>query len=205
MTVAILDYGAGNLTSVVKALAVVDAAPRIVTRSTHLSGTQAIVIPGVGHFDATAAVKESERRVIGQCIAEGVPVLGICLGMHWLFEGSEEAPDVPGLGVLPGRCKRLTGDVKVPHVGWNTIEPTGRATRLLTGLPVGSSAYFTHSYAAPIMDSAVASTTHGMTFASVVESGRVFGTQFHPEKSGAAGIQILASFVAIAREANVRC
>ena len=205
MTIAILDYGAGNLTSVVKALTKVDAAPRIVTSSLRLGGTQAIVIPGVGHFDATAAITDAERRAIRQCVAAGMPVLGICLGMQWLFEGSEEAPDIPGLGVLPGRCRRLSGEVKVPHVGWNTIEPTGRATRLLTGLAAGSSTYFTHSYAAPVTDAAVASTTHGMTFASVVETGCVLGTQFHPEKSGAAGMQILSAFVAIAREANVRC
>jgi glutamine amidotransferase len=170
-----------------------------------LGGANAIVIPGVGHFDATAAIKDSERSIIGQCVREGVPVLGICLGMQWLFEGSEEAPNVPGLGVLPGLCTRLTGEVKVPHVGWNTIDRTGRPTRLLKGLPLNSSTYFTHSYAAPITDAAVARTTHGITFASVVETGRVFGTQFHPEKSGAVGIQILSSFVAIAREANVRC
>ena len=203
--IAIVDYGAGNLTSVVKALAAAGAAPRIVPRSAHLEGAEAIVIPGVGHFEATRTLDDIDRQVIGTCIATGVPILGICLGMQWLFDGSEEAPDLAGLGALPGRCTRLSGEVKVPHVGWNTIEATGSASRLLAGLPAGATAYFTHSYAAPDSDATVARTTHGTPFASVVERGRVFGTQFHPEKSGSVGVRMLATFIQIAREANVRC
>jgi glutamine amidotransferase len=207
MTIAIVDYGAGNLASVVKAFALLGTATRVVARSSGLTGAQAIVVPGVGHFDATSALDDDDRRRIGECVAAGVPLLGICLGMQWLFEGSDEAPDRPGLGVLPGRCSRLAGapGVKIPHVGWNTLERANRGSRLLESLPDGAFAYFTHSFAAPLTDAAVATTTHGATFASVVERGRVFGAQCHPEKSGTAGKQLLAAFVAIAREAGARC
>jgi glutamine amidotransferase len=124
----------------------------------------------------------------------GTPLLGICLGLQWLFEGSDEAPEVVGLGVLPGRCTRLPPGLKVPHVGWNSLEVT-RASRLLNGVASGDQVYFTHSYAAPITADCVASTTHSARFASVVERGSIFGLQFHPEKSGEAGIRILRNFV----------
>lgn len=215
MIVAVVDYQAGNLTSVVKALGAAGATPRVVTRTSNLSGASAIVVPGVGHFEATRALDDGDRKVIGGYVGAGVPLLGICLGMHWLFEGSDEAPDLPGLGLFKGRCVRLNvtrpgsqgrGELKIPHVGWNTLDTTPNAeSKLLAGLPAGVNAYFTHSYAAPASDVTVAETTHGATFASVVERGTVFGTQFHPEKSGATGIQILRRFVAIAREVNRQC
>ena len=232
MIVAVVDYRAGNLTSVVKALAVAGATTRVVTRSAGLAGAQAIVVPGVGHFDSTRALDREDRRVIGGCVQAGVPLLGICLGMQWLFEGSDEAPDLPGLGVFAGRCTRLgalenqralrttyvarpgsqgrdPARIKIPHVGWNTLETTGRPSRILDGLPAGATAYFTHSYAALDGEGTVARTTHGTTFASVVERqderGSVFGTQFHPEKSGAAGLQMLRRFLEVAGEANVQC
>jgi glutamine amidotransferase len=136
---------------------------------------------------------------VREAIGRGVPLLGICLGLQWLFDGSEEAPGIPGLGLMTGRCFRLTGAVKVPHVGWNTLDRTGRPSRLLDGVPASASAYFTHSFAAPVGDDAVATTTHGTPFASVVERGRTFGVQFHPEKSGTTGLRILANFLAIVR------
>jgi glutamine amidotransferase len=234
--VAVVDYRAGNLTSVVKALAAAGATTRVVARSAGLAGAQAIVVPGVGHFAATTALDREDRRVISGCVQAGVPLLGICLGMQWLFEGSDEAPDLPGLGVFAGRCTKMTSGVvsvpngnpsfqtqlqfplgtettpeviKIPHVGWNTLEATGRPSRILDGLPAGVTAYFTHSYAAPDGEGTVARTTHGVTFASVVERqderGSVFGAQFHPEKSGAAGIHMLRRFLEVAREADVRC
>ena len=220
MIVAVVDYRACNLTSVVKALAAAGATPRVVERTAGLSGASAILVPGVGHFEATRALDEDDRREIGRCVEAGVPLLGICLGMQWLFEGSDEAPGQAGLGVFAGRCVRIRKKtsgiffdekdsrrlfLKIPHVGWNTLEPTGRPSRLLDGMPTGATAYFTHSYAAPDGDGTVARTTHGTTFASVVERGRVFGTQFHPEKSGVTGIEMLKRFVAIGREANVQC
>jgi glutamine amidotransferase len=109
--VAVVDYRAGNLTSVVKALAAVGATPRVVTRSAGLAGASAIVVPGVGHFDATRELDDEDRRVIGGHVRDGVPLLGICLGMQWLFEGSDEAPGLPGLGVFGRRCQKMTSGV----------------------------------------------------------------------------------------------
>jgi glutamine amidotransferase len=196
-TIALVDYGAGNLTSVTKALAAVGADVRVAGSPAALDGCDGIVVPGVGHFQATASLGPEWRRAIRQAIAGGTPVLGICLGLQWLFDGSAEAPDVPGLGVFPGRCFFLTGDVKVPHVGWNNIACTA-PSRLLDGVPSGSFVYFTHSFAAPIGTGSVAAATHGATFAAAVERERTFGVQFHPEKSGAVGVRILANFVAAA-------
>ncbi len=195
MTLALVDYGAGNLTSVVKALNACGAAVRVVTTADALDGARAIVIPGVGHFGRTASLDSSWRQIIQARISDGTPVLGICLGMQWLFEGSDEAPDVPGLGVFAGRCTRLTGDVKVPHVGWNTLEIGARPSRLLGSVAPGAFAYFSHTYAVTASDVAVAMTSHGHPFTSAVERGVVMGTQFHPEKSDATGLRVIANFL----------
>ena len=119
-----------------------------------------------------------------------------------LFDGSEEAPDIPGFGLLPGRCAAITGDVKVPHVGWNTLDRTPQAhpPRVLDGIPTGAFAYFTHSYAAPVVGASIATTTHGVRFTAAIEHDRVVGVQFHPEKSGRAGLRLLTNFIAMARE-----
>ena len=203
MEVLVLDYGAGNLTSVMKALRAVRASPVTGAGADSIARAEAIVIPGVGHFSQTASIDERARRAIRDAIAAGVPVLGICLGLQWLFDGSDEAPDAAGLGVFQGRCFDLGFDpgltpLKVPHVGWNTVDPVGRPSRLLDGIPPSSFAYFTHTYAAPVVDDTVAVTTHGAAFTGVVERGRVFGAQFHPEKSGDSGLQLLANFVRVA-------
>jgi imidazole glycerol-phosphate synthase subunit HisH len=201
MRIGLVDYGAGNLTSVIKALSCCDADVRIAPSSVSLRAVQAIVIPGVGHFGRTSSLDRAWRHSIRSRIESGVPVLGICLGMHFLFEGSDEAPDVGGLGIFADRCAKLGGNVKVPHVGWNALDSTGRPSRLLDEIPNGAFAYFAHSYVVPDAVDAVATTTHGRPFASVVERDRVFGTQFHPEKSGATGLKILANFLTVAREA----
>lgn len=201
MNVVIVDYGAGNLTSVVKGLTAVGASARLATSPDELAGAEGLVIPGVGHFRATGALAGEWRHALRDRIEAGVPLLGICLGMQWLFEGSDEAPDTPGLGLFAGRCFRLPDVVKVPHVGWNTLQPTREGSRLLDGVQPEAMAYFTHSYAAPA-DAAVAVTTHGAPFAAAIERGRVFGTQFHPEKSGAAGLRMLANFAAAVAEAR---
>jgi len=204
MDVTILDYGAGNLTSVAKAFGACGAGVRIASDAGSLSGADALVVPGVGHFERTRAIDSAARGAVLDAARRGVPLLGICLGMHWLFEGSAEAPGTPGLGLFRGRCYALTAGeaLKVPHAGWNTLDATGRASRLLGGAAAATSAYFTHTFAAPLVAEATATTTHGSTFPAVVERGLVFATQFHPEKSGAAGLAILANFLRAAREAR---
>ena len=202
MEALVVDYGAGNLTSVMKALRAVGASPVSGSGAQAVARATAIVIPGVGHFSQTASIDDRARDAVRTAIARGVPVLGICLGLQWLFDGSDEAPAVAGLGVFQGRCFPLGSDrgqtpLKVPHVGWNTVESVGRPSALLDAIPP-SFAYFTHTYAAPVVDDTVATTTHGTAFSAVVERGRVFGAQFHPEKSGDAGLLLLANFVRIA-------
>lgn len=201
MDVALVDYGAGNLTSVIKGLKAAGAGVRVLAAPDTLADAHAIVIPGVGHFGATASLGPEWRQAISDAIGRDVPLLGICLGLQWLFEGSDEAPDTPGLGLLAGRCFRLSGNVKVPHVGWNSLEIRDPASPLLAGLPAAVSAYFTHSYAAPLTAATVSATTHGVPFASAVGRGRVFGVQFHPEKSGNTGLQVLRNFLDLAGQA----
>lgn len=213
--IALIDYGAGNLTSVRKALTALGADFATPARPEECARFSAVIVPGVGNFAATSALVGPWRDTIADTVRRGTPLLGICLGMQWLFEGSDEAPEVPGLGVLEGRVTRLRGDaeagLKIPHVGWNALNfrgPTGSAprphlsgprSRMLAGLDDGAHVYFTHSYAAPVTDACVAATTHGETFAAVVERGNVFGVQFHPEKSSDAGLQIIRNFLEVAR------
>jgi imidazoleglycerol-phosphate dehydratase len=202
--IGLVDYGAGNLTSVRKALTALGAEFSTPERPGDCARATALIVPGVGHFAATGALDREWREAIGGAVRRGVPLFGICVGMQWLFEGSDEAPDVPGLGVIPGRIARLHGNadrrLKVPHVGWNALDFRGTA-RLLRGLPTGSQVYFTHSYAAPVTPECVAATTHANTFSSVVERDNVFGVQFHPEKSGDAGLRILRNFLEAAEQA----
>jgi glutamine amidotransferase len=200
VNVALVDYGAGNLHSVIKALTAVGAQVEVVDRADAIDRARAIVIPGVGNFETTRALAAGWRDHVRGALDRGAALLGVCLGLQWLFEGSAEAPDVPGLGAMPGACFRLTGNVKVPHVGWNTLERTARPSRLLEGVAPGASAYFTHSYAAPCVSETVASTTHAMPFSSVVERDRIFGVQFHPEKSGSTGLTMLRNFLRAADE-----
>jgi glutamine amidotransferase len=200
--IALIDYGAGNLTSVKKALASLGAEFTVPGTPTLCEEASALIVPGVGHFSATMALDASWRRAIARAVDAGTPLLGICVGMQWLYEGSEEAPDVPGLGVLKGRVRLLRGDasqrLKIPHVGWNALElQPASPKRLLSGLEPGAHVYFTHSYAAPVTADCVASTTHAESFAAAVERDHVFGVQFHPEKSGDAGLQILRNFLSI--------
>jgi glutamine amidotransferase len=205
VTIDLVDYGAGNLTSVIKAFRAVGADVRVRTQADDLAGARAIVVPGVGNFHATASLDASWHTAIRQRIADGASLLGICLGLQWLFEGSEEAPGLPGLGWFPGRSALIPGNdgrLKVPHVGWNLLERTGVPSRLLDGIGEHEYTYFAHSFAAPEGDATVARTRHGVPFSSVVERDRVFGAQFHPEKSGAAGLRLLANFVRLSEGAR---
>ena len=202
MSIALVDYGAGNLTSVLKAFRAVGADVRLVSQVPELEGARAIVVPGVGHFSVTASLGLDWHTAIRGALDRRIPLLGICVGLQWLFEGSSESPGTPGLGVIKGRCFRLEGDVKVPHVGWNGLDRTRRPSRLLDEVPTGSSAYFTHSYAAPVVEETAATTTHALPFSSVVERDLVFGAQFHPEKSGRTGLRMVENFLRVVREAR---
>ena len=214
--IALIDYGAGNLTSVKKALRFIGATFVVPDDPSQLSGARGVIVPGVGHFAATAALEGAWLDAIRQAAHAGMPLLGICLGMQWLFEGSDEAPEVQGLGVMKGRITRLRGDadrrLKIPHVGWNALDfsrPESSASaevmsapagpRLLRGVAPGAQVYFTHSFAAPVTADCVASTGHCATFASVVERDNYFGVQFHPEKSSDAGLQMIRNFIEVCR------
>lgn len=195
--IALIDYKAGNLTSVRKAFGALGAELFTPERADELAAADAIVVPGVGHFAATKTLGPEWIEAILARVGEGRPLLGICLGMQWLYEGSEESPDLPGLGLLNGRCFRLRGaDVKVPHVGWNSLD-FAREGSVVDEVADGAQVYFTHSYVAPVTGDTVAVTQHGEPFASVVQRGHVAGVQFHPEKSGEVGLQVLRNFLSM--------
>jgi glutamine amidotransferase len=196
--IALIDYRAGNLTSVRKALAAVGAEVFVPSAPADLASADGVIVPGVGHFGATRALDRAWVDAIGALLKAGRPILGICLGMQWLYEGSEEAPDLHGIGALQGSCARLIArDVKVPHVGWNSLNVSAQSSEawIARGVPDGAHVYFTHSYAAPVTGDCVAVTQHGNSFAAMVERGPVAGVQFHPEKSGDVGLRILRNFV----------
>jgi glutamine amidotransferase len=204
--IALIDYKAGNLTSVKKALVTIGADVFVPAAPGDLADVAGIIVPGVGHFGATRALDQPWIDAILARVGEGRPLFGICLGMQWLFEGSEESPELAGLGLLAGRCYRLgtphsaihnPQPIKVPHVGWNSLE-IQREASIVDGVPNGAQVYFTHSYVAPVTGDTVAVTEHGETFASVVQRGHITGVQFHPEKSGDVGLQILRNFVELA-------
>jgi glutamine amidotransferase len=193
--IVVVDYKAGNLASVAKAFAHLGEDVCVSDDADVISAASKIVLPGVGHFAATAALDRSGMRdAISQAIERGVPFLGICVGMQWLYEGSEESPETKGLGIVNGSCARFPTDVKAPHVGWNGLRARGNS-RLLRGLNGDAFVYFTHSYRAPVTDEACGITAYGTDFAAAVERDNVFGVQFHPEKSGVAGLALLRNFV----------
>jgi glutamine amidotransferase len=192
--IALVDYGAGNLTSVRKALAAIGASVWTPTVPGELARAHGIIVPGVGHFEATRGLTGDWRAAIAATVADGTPLLGICVGLQWLFEGSVEAPDVAGLAVFTGVCQRVgVPSLKVPHVGWNSLTMP-RQTRLMAGITPGTQVYFTHSYAAPVTDDTAAVCEYGTPFSAAVERDRVSAVQFHPEKSGPAGLHILSNW-----------
>jgi imidazole glycerol-phosphate synthase subunit HisH len=196
--IAVLDYGMGNLRSVSRALQQVGADVCVTSDPEEVVGADALVIPGVGHFGAcvralrNAGLEDQTRAVI----TEGRPVVGVCVGMQILFEGSDEGPE-PGLGVLEGRVDRLPDSERIPHMGWNTVAWTGRRHPYTAGIPDGTRFYFVHSYAPGVDERTVGVSDHGRTFAAAVARDNVFGTQFHPEKSGDAGLQLYENFVRV--------
>jgi glutamine amidotransferase len=201
--ITLIDYKAGNLTSVRKALTHLGQQSVVTDDPELVLNAQALVLPGVGHFCTTERLATSGvRAAVLQAIERGTPFLGICVGMQWQFSGSSEAPDTKGLALFEGACERFQTTLKVPHVGWNQIRrtATARPSRLLRGVPDDSFVYFTHSYRAPVVDGVSAVTTYGETFAAAVERDNVFGVQFHPEKSGDTGLCILKNFCDYAAE-----
>jgi imidazole glycerol-phosphate synthase subunit HisH len=199
MRVTVIDYRAGNLTSVLKALRHLGADVVVTGGDVSLiDSADRLVLPGVGHFAAT-------KRLDGSClttairvaITRGVPFLGICVGMQWLYSGSTEAPDQPGLSHFAGACSRFSdSDLKVPHVGWNSLD-VRNGSRLLAGIGPGEYVYFTHSYKAPVTADTAATAHYIEPFAAAVERRNVMGVQFHPEKSGTTGLKILRNFLEI--------
>jgi len=162
-----------------------------------VESAERVVLPGVGHFAATSQLDETGLTgALRAAIAKGVPFLGICVGMQWLYAGSTEAPEQPGLGVFAGSCTRFAESTeKVPHVGWNSLD-VRNGSRLLAGVEPGEFVYFTHSYKGPVTADTAAVTEYIEPFASAVERGNVMGVQFHPEKSGETGLKILRNFLA---------
>ena len=220
--IALIDYGAGNLTSVRKALAAVDAQVWTPTVPGELGRAHGIVVPGVGHFDTTKQLTEDWRTAIKTMVGDGVPMLGICVGLQWLFEGSDEASSTDGICFFKGKCfhfaDRLSGlrarpagpfgtqaprpqdlktarPLKVPHVGWNSLWMP-KLSRLMAGIKDGTQVYFTHSYAAPVIEDTVAMCEYGVSFSAALERDNISAVQFHPEKSGDAGLRILRNWVA---------
>jgi imidazole glycerol-phosphate synthase subunit HisH len=193
--IAVIDYKAGNLTSVMKALDALGCPATVTADPAVVRSAEKVILPGVGHFQATQLLADTGlTEAIGDTIRSGVPFLGICVGLQWLFAGSAEAPATSGLGVFSGQCERFSQAVKVPHVGWNQVKVKA-GSRLMEGIEDGSFVYYTHSYRAPVIEETVAVTDYDGGFSGAVERANVMGVQFHPEKSGAVGMRVLQNFV----------
>jgi glutamine amidotransferase len=200
--IAVIDYKAGNLTSVVKALRYLGADNVVVTQEPDdVRRAEKIVLPGVGHFQATQLLKDlGLTEATRERIAAGVPFLGICIGLQWLYEGSTEAQATEGLCHFASQCERFPSvyqgeELKSPHVGWNSLEKIRPDSRLLNGIDEGAFVYYTHSWRAPVSDDTAAVTSYGGDFTAAVERENVMGVQFHPEKSSAVGLQVLKNFL----------
>jgi len=192
--IAIVDYRAGNLTSVKKALDHLGVESTITHDPDVVAKGDKIILPGVGHFSSTSILDECGlRAAILERLDERVPFLGVCVGMQWMFASSEEAPTITGAGLLAGRCERFPANVKSPHVGWNSLICEDHS-RLFRGVTSGAFVYFTHSYRAPVVDTTVARSEYGGEFSAAVEKDHLFGVQFHPEKSGRTGMHLLKNF-----------
>ena len=204
MKISLLDYGAGNLPSVERALKRLGARTERISTSDGVAKASALALPGVGHYGALirALDRDGLRASLIAAIERGVPFLGICLGLQALFQNSEEAPDLQGLEILPGSVRVLSGAVKLPHMGWDQLQAKV-GSRLLEGIDAGAYFYFAHSYAVPYRGEELAVETratcsYGGEFVAVTEKETIFAVQFHPEKSGDAGQRVLMNFLRIA-------
>jgi glutamine amidotransferase len=200
--IAVIDYKAGNLTSVVKALHYLDAGEVVVTQSPEVVSTASkVVLPGVGHFQATQLLSDlGLTEAVRESVTRGAWFLGICVGLQWLFEGSTEAPGIAGLGHFKGMCERFPAlydgsELKSPHVGWNSLEGVRPESKLLRGVSNSGFVYYTHSWRAPVVNATAAVTNYGGDFTGAAEAENVMGVQFHPEKSSTVGLQVLKNFV----------
>jgi imidazole glycerol phosphate synthase glutamine amidotransferase subunit len=196
--ISIFDYGAGNLRSVQNTLGELQCQYTLVRDAAGLQAASKIILPGVGHFgQMMRALDElAVRQTLLDRIKAGVPFLGICLGMQALFERSEEAPEVKGLGLYPGAVQRFSQDARVPHMGWNELAVKSES-RLVANLPARPYVYFAHSYYVPETPQSAATCTYELTYTAALESGNVYGVQFHPEKSGKIGLKIVDNFLEI--------
>jgi glutamine amidotransferase len=200
--IAVIDYKAGNLTSVVKALRYLGAEDVVVTQApADVLAADKIVLPGVGHFQATQLLHDLQlTQATRNAIAKGTRFLGICVGLQWLYQGSTEAEATEGLCHFAGKCERFPAtyngeELKSPHVGWNSLEDIRKDSRLLAGIAPGSFVYYTHSWRAPVSADTAGTTNYGGPFTAAVERGNVMGVQFHPEKSAETGLRVLKNFV----------
>ncbi|HTZ58662.1 MAG TPA: imidazole glycerol phosphate synthase subunit HisH [Acidobacteriaceae bacterium] len=193
--IAVIDYKAGNLTSVMKALDALGCQATVTADPDVVGNAKKVILPGVGHFQATQLLADTGlTAAVRDSIERGIPFLGICVGLQWLFEGSTEAPATKGLGLFTGQCERFTPAVKVPHVGWNQVRIES-GSRLMQGVENCAFVYYTHAYRAPLISDTVAVTEYDGPFSGAVERDNVMGVQFHPEKSGSAGMRVLRNFV----------
>ena len=194
----IVDYGAGNLRSVQNTLEELGVAFEVTDLPAVVEKAEKIILPGVGHFGQMLnaldrlALRDS---LIGR-VRAGVPFLGICVGLQCLFEESEEAPGVKGLGIFPGVVKRFAGDVRIPHMGWNSLDRV-KPSKLLEGLDDNAYTYFAHSYYAPVNDATAATCNYIQPYSAVIENENVFAVQFHPEKSGPVGLKVIGNFTGL--------
>ena len=195
--ISILDYGAGNLRSVQNTLGAIGADYELVRDSEGLRHATRIILPGVGHFgQMMRALDQMEvRTALLERIQAGVPFLGICLGLQALFTSSEEAPEERGLGIFEGHVQRFRGEVRIPHMGWDQLQ-LRQASCLLRNIGEQPYVYFAHSYYVPLVAGASASCDYTLPYTAVFEHQNICGVQFHPEKSGATGLQIVRNFIA---------
>jgi glutamine amidotransferase len=198
MKVAIIDYGMGNLRSVYRGLEYGGAEPVITTNRNIIKDSDAVVLPGVGAFSDAISGLKGFQKLLRECIEEK-PLLGICLGLQLYFTESEEEGLHKGLDLMKGRVVRLPSSVKIPHMGWNSIK-IKKESRFLEGIKDGDFFYFVHSfYAKPEEDVTLAATEYGVEIPAILEKGNIYATQFHPEKSGKAGLRLLKNFIEIAK------
>jgi imidazole glycerol phosphate synthase glutamine amidotransferase subunit len=197
--IALLDYSAGNVGSVLKAVEHLGYSAEVVDRPESLRAAEKVIFPGQGHFGTMMRALEERHLLtaLRESLAAGTPFLGICLGLQALYEASDEAPEVSGLALLPGRVTRFQGVFKVPHVGWSQLEIRSQ-DGLFRGVATGSFVYFCHSYYGPTTQESSAVTHYGQTFAAGLEMKNIWGVQFHPEKSGEVGLKVLDNFLTVA-------